>query len=56
MGDLGYYAPGNELVLYYGDQSSYNGIVILGTLDFHATPRLAELPGDITAQVTVRDS
>jgi len=56
VGDLGYYAPGNDLVVYYGDQSYYNGIVILGTFDFQATPRLAELPGDITAHVTVRDS
>ena len=33
MGDLGYYAPGNDLVLYYGDQSYFPGIVILGRLD-----------------------
>ena len=40
VGDLGYYAPGNDLVLYYGDQSYYNGIVILGRLDAqrHVTP------------------
>ena len=31
-GDIGYYAPGNDLVLYYGDQSYYPGIVRLGTL------------------------
>ena len=37
MGDLGYYAPGNDLVLYYGDQSYFPGIVILGRLD--GTPR-----------------
>ncbi len=56
VGDLGYFAPGNDLVLYYGDQSYYNGIVILGSLDSNATSRLAELPGDITADVKVRDS
>ena len=56
VGDLGYYAPGNDLVLYYGDQSYYNGIVILGALDPNATSRLAELPGSITATVTVRDA
>ena len=39
VGDLGYYAPGNDLVLYYGDQSYFPGIVILGRLD--ATPRSA---------------
>src|SRR5690349_13058706 len=41
VGDLGYYTPGNNLVLYYGDQTYYNGIVILGALDSHATSRLA---------------
>ena len=56
VGDLGYYAPGNDLVFYYGDQSYYTGIVILGRLDANATSRLAESPGDITATVAVRDS
>src|SRR3954470_5052956 len=36
VGDLGYYAPGNNLVFYYGDQTYYNGIVILGALDSNA--------------------
>jgi hypothetical protein len=35
LGDLGYYAPGNDLVLYYGDQTYFPGIVILGRLDGH---------------------
>ena len=52
VGDLGYYAPGNDLVLYYGDQSYYDGIVILGRLDDQATSRLAQMAGDITATVT----
>ena len=33
VGDVGYYAPGNDLVLYYGDQSYHDGIVILGRLE-----------------------
>ena len=33
VGDLGYYAPGNDLVLYYGDQSYFPGIVVLGRMD-----------------------
>jgi hypothetical protein len=33
VGDIGYYAPWNNLVLYYGDQSYHDGIVRLGTLD-----------------------
>ena len=52
VGDLGYYAPGNDLVLYYGDQSYYPGIVVLGRLDDTATSRLAAMAGDITATVT----
>jgi hypothetical protein len=56
VGDLGYYAPGNDLVLYYGDQSYYNGIVILGHLDGEATSRLAAMAGDITATVTATDA
>lgn len=32
VADLGYYAPSNDLVIYYGDQSYYDGIVILGRL------------------------
>ena len=40
VGDLGYYAPGNDLVLYYGDQSYFPGIVILGRLDGDAAQRI----------------
>ena len=43
VGDLGYYAPGNDLVLYYGDQSYYPGIVVLGRLDGDAA-RAASRP------------
>ncbi|MGH8891971.1 MAG: cyclophilin-like fold protein [Actinomycetes bacterium] len=32
VGDIGYYAPGNDLVLYYGDQEYFAGIVRLGAL------------------------
>ena len=42
VGDVGYYAPGNDLVLYYGDQSYYHGIVILGHLDGDAAERIAD--------------
>ena len=52
VGDLGYYAPGNDLVLYYGDQSAYPGIVVIGRLDDSAVSRLAASTGDITATVT----
>ncbi|WP_328856616.1 cyclophilin-like fold protein [Williamsia herbipolensis] len=51
VGDLGYYAPGNDLVLYYGDQSYYDGIVILGRLDGDLSA-LARTPGTITVTVS----
>ena len=52
VGDVGYYAPGNNLVLYYGDMTYYNGIVILGHLDGDAARRIADMDGSITATVT----
>ena len=48
VGDLGYYAPGNDLVLYYGDQSYFPGIVILGRLDGDAAERIAGMVGPVT--------
>ena len=51
VGDLGYYAPGNDLVRYYGDQSYHPGIVVLGHLDGDAAGRLAGRDGAITATV-----
>jgi hypothetical protein len=54
IGDIGYYAPGKDLVLYYGDQSYHPGIVILGRLDGDAARRIAELGGAVTATVEPR--
>ena len=51
VGDVGYYAPGNDLVLYYGDQSYHPGIVIIGRLDGDAAHRIANLDGAVTATV-----
>ncbi len=56
VGDLGYYAPGHDLVLYYGDQSYYDGIVILGHLDGAPTSRVARMAGDISATVSAVDA
>ncbi len=50
-GDVGYYAPGNDLVLYYGDQSFFPGIVVLGRLDGDAAARIAALDGSVTAVI-----
>lgn len=55
VGDLGYYAPGNDLVLYYGDQSYFAGIVILGRLEGDAAQRISELGGPVTARVEAHD-
>jgi hypothetical protein len=54
VGDVGYYAPGNDLVFYYGDQSYYPGIVIIGRLDGEAASRIADIEGAITATVEAR--
>jgi hypothetical protein len=56
VGDLGYYAPGSDLVLYYGDQSYFPGIVVLGRLDGDAVERIAAVDGTVTATVTSRES
>ncbi|WP_218130511.1 cyclophilin-like fold protein [Lentzea jiangxiensis] len=53
IGDVGYYAPGNDLVFYYGDQSYYSGIVIIGRLDGDAANLIADLDGAITATAEV---
>jgi len=54
VGAVGYYAPGNDLVLYYGDQSYFPGIVVLGRLDGDAASRIAALDGPVTATVEAR--
>lgn len=33
VGDIGYWAPGGDLVLYYGDVGYWDGIARLGTFD-----------------------
>lgn len=50
VADLGYYAPSNDLVLYYGDQSYYDGIVILGRLQGEVR-RLEDVNDDVDVQV-----
>ena len=55
VGDLGYYAPGNDLVLYYGDQGYYPGIVVLGRLDGTAAQRISAMNGSVTATIQASD-
>lgn len=54
VGDVGYYAPGNDLVLYYGDQSHFPGIVILGRMEADSAERIADLDGAVTASLEAR--
>jgi hypothetical protein len=54
VGDLGYYAPGHDLVLYYGDQSYFPGIVVLGRMSGDAAERIAGIGGSVTATVEAR--
>jgi len=52
VGDLGYYAPGQDLVLYYGDAPAYPGIVVLGRLDAGAADTIAAVDGGLDVTVT----
>jgi hypothetical protein len=56
VGDVGYYSPGNDLVFYYGDQSYYNGIVVLGQMDGGVAESIADMEGDVTATVRALDA
>nr|WP_256980019.1 cyclophilin-like fold protein [Rhodococcus sp. 15-1154-1] len=51
-GDIGYYAPGNDFVLYYGDQEEFPGIVILGSMDETGLETVCSIDGDVTVTVT----
>ena len=51
VGDVGYYAPGSDLVLYYGDQSYFPGIVVLGRMDDGVAAQIAEVSGPVTVTV-----
>lgn len=50
VGDLGYWAPDGNLVLYYGDVAYWNGIMRIGHLDGDMDA-LAALSGDFSATV-----
>lgn len=51
IGDVGYFAPTHDLVLYYGDQSYFPGIVILGRMEDGAADRIAQMDGEVTTTV-----
>jgi hypothetical protein len=54
-GEIGWYAPSGDLVLYYGDVGFWNGIARLGTIDDAGIELLAEAPQDITVTIAPAD-
>lgn len=54
-GEIGWYAPLSDLVLYYGDVGYWNGIARLGTFDASAITLLAEGPADGAVSITLSD-
>ncbi len=48
--ELGYYAPGEALVLYYGDVGYFTGIIRIGRFE-HSIAGLAGLPDGLTVTV-----
>ena len=55
MGDLGYYAPGSDVVLYHGDQSYFTGIVVLGRMEGDAAEHIAAIDGPVTTTLKPLD-
>lgn len=50
VGDLGYWAPDGDLVVYYGDVGFWTGLVRLGEIDGDVTA-IARHSGDFSATV-----
>ncbi|MCX4834283.1 MULTISPECIES: cyclophilin-like fold protein [unclassified Streptomyces] len=51
VGDLGYYAPWGNLVLYYGDVDYWDGIARIGRIDSSDLAAISGQSGDFTATV-----
>jgi hypothetical protein len=45
IGDIAYYAPSNNLVLYYGDVAYWNGIIPIGRFNTDIAPIEAQADG-----------
>ncbi len=56
IADIGYYAPSNNLVLYYGDVGYWNGIARLGTFDPGGIELLADGAHAVTVTIAPADS
>jgi hypothetical protein len=51
VGDIGYYAPSQDLVLYYGDVGYWDGIVGLGRFDGSALAVIERLEDGVEISV-----
>ncbi|WP_258725061.1 cyclophilin-like fold protein [Cellulomonas sp. NS3] len=54
-GEIGWYAPSTDLVLYYGDVGYWDGIARLGTVDPRGVALLAEGPEVVTVTIARAD-
>ncbi|MBB3326761.1 cyclophilin-like fold protein [Microlunatus antarcticus] len=53
VGEIGYYAPGRDLVFYYGDMGYYPGIVRIGRFD-ESIARLVDEGDGVSVRVEVQ--
>lgn len=51
-GEIGWYAPSGNLVLYYGDVGYWNGIARLGTFDPSGIDLLTDGPHEVTVTIS----
>ena len=53
IADIGYYAPSQDLVLYYGDVGYWNGIVRIGRFDSDQLSLVEDQPDgfDVTLEI-----
>ena len=54
-GEIGWYAPTSNLVLYYGDVGYWNGIARLGTFDDAGINLLEAGPDTVTIAIALAD-
>ncbi|KMO82728.1 hypothetical protein MCHUDSM44219_01560 [Mycolicibacterium chubuense] len=54
--DIGYYAPSQDLVLYYGDVGYWNGIVRIGRFDRDELPFVQSQPDGFTVTLDRQDT
>jgi len=54
VADIGYYAPGGNLVLYYGEVGYWNGIARIGRLEGDLSA-IADQDADFTATIERAD-